>query len=406
MDPIHASRVTNLQLHFEGTFPHTLSNGRQIQSQVKPPIQIVISKGSSKEVITSGPLSSAKIEFLVLDGEFGKDEKEDWTQEEFEKSVVTARQGKRPLLIGDPIRLRDGIGEIKDIAITDVSRWMKTGKFRLGARVAGGSITEERVREARSEAFFVKDRRDVTMKHYPPSLCDKIWRLENIAKDGAFHRKLEINTVQEFLQHLVTDPNGLRKKLGSMAQKKWEATVAHAKTCKLDYKQYKYNGTVYGRQVGLLFNCIHEVLEATFDGRTYQILANLSAYEKTLVEELMRQAYANKEDIVEFDGNDHLTLEAAASIPRSSRDLHTQVLSSIQGNYNDSGLIMDELFSGNYNDSGLIMDELFSGNYNDSGLMEEHLLWEDAIVAQHPSPIQLQNFSAMNDLTLISFMGQ
>lgn len=50
-------------------------------------------------------------------------------------------------------------------------------------------------------------------KHYPPRLGDEIWRLEKIAKDGAFHKRLSehgINSVRDLLQSYVKDQLSLR----------------------------------------------------------------------------------------------------------------------------------------------------------------------------------------------------
>ena len=54
----------------------------------------------------------------------------------------------------------------------------------------------------------------VYKKHYPPSLNDDIWRLEKIAKDGKFHKRLSSNgiyTVKDLLQLYMTNPNSLYK---------------------------------------------------------------------------------------------------------------------------------------------------------------------------------------------------
>lgn len=51
-------------------------------------------------------------------------------------------------------------------------------------------------------------------KHYPPALEDEVWRLEKIAKDGKFHKKLadaNINTVQDFLKLWFVNPQSLRQ---------------------------------------------------------------------------------------------------------------------------------------------------------------------------------------------------
>lgn len=51
-------------------------------------------------------------------------------------------------------------------------------------------------------------------KHGIPSLTDEIWRLEDIGKGGKRHKMLlskGINTVEDFLRWLNTDPNQLKQ---------------------------------------------------------------------------------------------------------------------------------------------------------------------------------------------------
>lgn len=51
-------------------------------------------------------------------------------------------------------------------------------------------------------------------KHYPPSLSDELWRLDNIGKDGAPCKRLNdetIMTVRDFLFLHNTDPQRLKK---------------------------------------------------------------------------------------------------------------------------------------------------------------------------------------------------
>jgi hypothetical protein len=56
----------------------------------------------------------------------------------------------------------------------------------------------------------------VYKKHHPPFLDDEVWRLEKIGKDGAFHKRLNresVRTVKEFLTLLHLDGPRLRKVL-------------------------------------------------------------------------------------------------------------------------------------------------------------------------------------------------
>jgi len=139
----------------------------------------------------------------------------------------------------------------------------------------------------------------VYKKHHPPFLEDEVWRLEKIGKDGAFHKRLNresIRTVKDFLTLLHLDGPRLRKVLfwssfvlllcillpkvvtvqqryvflpllyvqimqilgGGMSTKMWEATVEHAETCVLtDKVHYYYPDGV--NKAGVVFNVVGEV---------------------------------------------------------------------------------------------------------------------------------------------------
>lgn len=147
-------------MHFVNKFRSTLFTGCKIESEDRNPVKIVIRDSVSGEVISSGPLSSLRIEIVVLNGDFGADYQEDWTEKEFNANLVREREGKRPLVTGElVITLRDGVGYVGDVSFTDNSSWIRSRKFRLGARPVQSKSPEVRIREARSEAFVVKDHR-------------------------------------------------------------------------------------------------------------------------------------------------------------------------------------------------------------------------------------------------------
>ena len=107
--------------------------------------------------VTSGPESSVKLDLIVLEGDFNDD---NWTQEKFESHVVKEREGKRPLLTGDlQVTLKEGVGTLGELTFTDNSSWIRSRKFRLGLKVASGCCEGIRVREAKTDAFTVKDHR-------------------------------------------------------------------------------------------------------------------------------------------------------------------------------------------------------------------------------------------------------
>ncbi|KAK3036745.1 hypothetical protein RJ639_029710 [Escallonia herrerae] len=303
LNQIESSGARAWQLQFRNKLPSTLFTGGRIESEDGEPLQIAIVDASTKKIITSGPLSSLRIEIVVLDGDFGADDQDHWSETDFRARIVRAREGKRPLVTGElVVTLREGVGYIGDISFTDNSSWIRSRKFRLGAGVQSTS-TEVKVREARSEAFIVKDHRGESYrKHHPPALNDEVWRLERIAKDGAFHKRLVqhgISSVKEFLRMYVTDPSLLRNILGGgISNKTWDIIIEHAAACVLDDKLYMYRAA---ENFGLVFNSIFKVVGATFDGQNYQCLDKLDVLQMRLVEDLKLLAYKNVNDLVLID---------------------------------------------------------------------------------------------------------
>ncbi|XP_058213968.1 calmodulin-binding protein 60 B-like isoform X2 [Rhododendron vialii] len=299
-----SSKARVWQLHFVNKFRSTLFTGCKIESEDHNPVKIVIRDSVSGEVISSGPLSSLRIEIVVLNGDFGADYQEDWTEQEFNANLVREREGKRPLVTGElVITLRDGVGYVGDVSFTDNSSWIRSRKFRLGARPVQSKSPEVRIREARSEAFVVKDHRgEAYKKHHPPNLNDEVWRLEKISKGGTYHKALRgkgITTVEQFLQSYSADPSSLRLVLGGMSNKIWETVTKHATACVLDDKLYIYYKD--GERIGVVFNSIFRVVGATFDGQSYQSLDLLNEFQMGLVENLKRHAYKNLHALVLLD---------------------------------------------------------------------------------------------------------
>ncbi|KAJ8550723.1 hypothetical protein K7X08_000093 [Anisodus acutangulus] len=95
----------------------------------------------------------------------------------------------------------------------------------------------------------------VYKKHHPPSLSNEVWRLENIGKDGAFHRSLSkerVNSMKDFMTLHYLDPTRIRNVLGtSMSTKMWEVRI-----CLLDKKVYLYYPSVSIPKNGVVFNIV------------------------------------------------------------------------------------------------------------------------------------------------------
>lgn len=235
----------SLQLQFRSRLSLPLFTGGRVEGEQGAAIHVVLIDATTGLVVTSGPESSVKLDVVVLEGDFNNEDDEGWTQEEFESHVVKEREGKRPLLTGElQVALKEGVGTLGELTFTDNSSWIRSRKFRLGLKVSSGYGEGIRVREAKTDAFTVKDHRgecksccwsliwyllcslgkisaesasciyfSVYKKHYPPALNDEVWRLEKIGKDGSFHKRLNkagIRTVEDFLRLVVKDSQRLR----------------------------------------------------------------------------------------------------------------------------------------------------------------------------------------------------
>uniref|UniRef100_A0A8R7UQ36 Uncharacterized protein n=1 Tax=Triticum urartu TaxID=4572 RepID=A0A8R7UQ36_TRIUA len=252
----------NLQLQFRTRLSLPLFTGGKVEGEQGAAIHVVLLDTGNGCVVSSGLESSAKLDIVVLEGDFNNEDEEGWTEEEFDSHIVKEREGKRPIITGDiQVTLKEGVGTIGEFTFTDNSSWIRSRKFRLGLKIASGFCEGVRIREAKTEAFMVKDHRgELYKKHYPPALKDEVWRLEKIGKDGSFHKRLNksgILTVEDFLRLVVRDPQKLRTILGSgMSNKMWDSLVEHAKTCVLSGKYYIYYSDE-NRTAGAIFNDLY-----------------------------------------------------------------------------------------------------------------------------------------------------
>ncbi|XP_008450592.2 calmodulin-binding protein 60 B-like [Cucumis melo] len=269
------SKTLKFKLCFLNSFPSVIFTNNEVKSEDGEPLKVAICDATnSNSIVSTGPLSSAQVELCILPGEFDssnrRDEETPWTSSYFNKSILTPRDGKRPLIIGDDrqVYLKDGVRLINNLIITDNSSWMKSKKFRLGVKIKDERVLAEFVRigEAISEPFRVMDQRgEVNQKHHPPRWEDEVWRLEGIAKDGIYHKNLSskgIRTVGDFLKaYHQNDPDTLRMMLGKrVLDKTWKMMVQNACECVEDTFD---NNQVFQPNSFLEFN---QVLDETFEG--------------------------------------------------------------------------------------------------------------------------------------------
>ncbi|XP_047081067.1 calmodulin-binding protein 60 B-like [Lolium rigidum] len=297
---------SNMQLQFRTRLSLPLFTGGKVEGEQGAAIHVVLLDSGTGRVVSSGPESSAKLDIVVLEGDFNNEDEEGWTGEEFDSHVVKEREGKRPIITGDiQVTLKEGVGTIGEFTFTDNSSWIRSRKFRLGLKIASGFCEGVRIREAKTEAFMVKDHRgELYKKHYPPALKDEVWRLEKIGKDGSFHKRLNksgILTVEEFLRLVVRDPQKLRTILGSgMSNKMWDALVEHAKTCVLSGKYYIYYSDE-NRTAGAIFNDLYAFC-GLISGEQFYSSESLDDSQKLFADALVKKAYDNWMYVIEYDG--------------------------------------------------------------------------------------------------------
>ncbi|GAB2269883.1 hypothetical protein Dimus_004802 [Dionaea muscipula] len=323
---VFPSESRNLQLKFLNTLSLPVFTGNRIEGEGGNPIKIALVSSLTGDVVEVGSESSAKIEIVVLEGNFDS-EGENWTQEEFQNYIVREREGKKSLLAGDLfVNLNEGVGLMGEISFTDNSSWTRSRRFRLGARLVGKS-DGPRIREAKTDPFIVRDHRgELYKKHYPPTLSDEVWRLEKIGKDGAFHKRLNkehVKSVREFLILLHVHPAKLRTILGSgMSARMWEVTVEHAQTCVIDKRVflYTYPSVVQGK--GVAFNEVGKVI-GLFSETQYLPADELSENEKIDAQKLVASAFQNRERVISFEDVDSfLAAFLQAQSTRSSGSSH------------------------------------------------------------------------------------
>ncbi|XP_048228768.1 calmodulin-binding protein 60 A isoform X2 [Ricinus communis] len=295
----------SFKLQFSNSLSLPVFTGARIEGEECSSIKVILIDTLTGRFVNTGPECSAKVEIVVLEGDFDGEEGDNWTHDEFKNNIVREREGKKPLLTGDVfLNLNEGIGLVGEIAFTDNSSWTRSRRFRLGARVVD-NFDGTNVREAKTESFIVRDHRgELYKKHHPPSLSDEVWRLEKIGKDGAFHKRLSrenITTVKDFLTQLFIDSQRLRHVLGTgMSAKMWEVTVEHARTCVLDKRVYLYYAPGSQQKSGVVFNVVGQVMGLLSDCQ-YIPVDKISETEKADAQNLVMAAFEHSDEVISFE---------------------------------------------------------------------------------------------------------
>ncbi|PNT62548.1 calmodulin-binding protein 60 A isoform X3 [Brachypodium distachyon] len=293
---------SNTRLCFLNDLQTPIYTDKNIAAENKTPIKIGIFEGQN--IIRKGPLSNIKVEVMVLRGDFSNDGQESWSEEEFNSHIVKGRYGQGFVLGGDNcvVRLTNGEASLGKLRFKEGSSRTRSRKFVLAARVCKTETTGVRVQEAVMKPVTVRDRRnEANEKRHPPKLDDDVYRLEEISKDGIYHKRLQkahIFTVHDFLKALNKNDKKLREEVLQMRKQhnSFVKMVNHARECclreKYDLKAYENEE----RNVRLYFNCVDQLVGAEFQGE-YITQDEFDPAQKAQANKLKECAHDKLEDI-------------------------------------------------------------------------------------------------------------
>jgi hypothetical protein len=143
-------------LRFLNNWKPPIYTDKDITDENNVSIKVAVFEGDKR--ITTGPLSKAEIEILVLYGGFYKKFHDSWTEEEFDKHTVQGRDGQ--MLVLGTVQLINGEGDLSQIRFKEGSC---RKKFSMAARFCSSEKISGRVCEAVMEPIEVKDRRNECM---------------------------------------------------------------------------------------------------------------------------------------------------------------------------------------------------------------------------------------------------
>lgn len=269
-------------------------------------IEIALFDSLSGEIINSGPESSANVEIVLIKSD--ENCERELSFEEFNQNIIREGEENKPLLNENVfVHLKEGIGRVGEFKFKHGSKYMKNSRFRLGARMAD-TIYRARVREAVSESFEIKDRRNkLYEKHEIPSLSDKVLHLKNISKRGAFYRCLkehDIETVKGFLIENFTNPHNFQEIIGNtISGEKLKETVAHALKCsELNDRYIYYSNCASHKITAVTLNVVGQIFGAFYQSH-YIPFNMIQEDQKIEAHELVITALNHWEKAIPIDKN-------------------------------------------------------------------------------------------------------
>lgn len=216
-----SSKPVNLKLIFPDEVASPVYTGTKINGKAaggdggNECIRVILVDGQTDLLVTTGPAASATVNIVLLPENFGGSTTRHggvWTPQDFQNNIIVNWGKKKNLLLGNlTIVLKDGIGTVGEIRIKHDGKPLKNDRFRLGAMVVGCFLE---VKEAITDPFEVKDRRNESKDSRRLLPTDKLWRLKTLGKRGPIVRCLEsegVLTVSDFVHMHESNPRALQE---------------------------------------------------------------------------------------------------------------------------------------------------------------------------------------------------
>ena len=142
-------------------FVNRVCNEYYTQEQIKSEDGIFLKVALYDEnnlVVTSGPLSSASVEVILLHGDFNAEGHDYWTSEEFSACLVHPHSVKEPSALGGDrvLALTHGEADVGNVSFQISSFPARTGKFKMGVEIK--NVREESVQQGITSPFLVRVR--------------------------------------------------------------------------------------------------------------------------------------------------------------------------------------------------------------------------------------------------------
>lgn len=153
------------QFQFLNGISTPVSTSKNIEGKDDKPFVVALVDQSSGQIVTTGTEAATEIEIVVLEGDCNDFETENWTSYEFNNKIIREWKGKKVLQGNTFLKLKEGIVYVNKISFTHNSTWKGKRICRLGAR-SKDAIFGTRVKEAKTESFLLKDKRNFSKYLY------------------------------------------------------------------------------------------------------------------------------------------------------------------------------------------------------------------------------------------------